>query len=258
MWLRLRQIALVARELEPVQQDLQEVLGLAVCFNDPGVGHFGLENALFPIGNQFIEVVAPIQENTAGGRFLERRKGDGGYMVITQCDDHAPRRKRVEDLGVRLVYQFETPGHFKNMQMHPKDTGGSFFEIDEQLGPGAHDADGPWEPAGGADWKKAQRLDVVTGIAAAEVQAEDPEEVASRWSAIAEIPLERDSSGNPVMPLENAGVRFVEAKDGRGEGLAGLDLKVADKARLLEAAKRRGVYRGEDLVEICGMRLRLV
>jgi hypothetical protein len=257
VWLRLRQIALVARELKPVQQDLEQVLGLAVCFNDPGVGHFGLENALFPVGNQIIEVVAPIQENTAGGRYLDRRKGDGGYMVITQCDDHAPRRKRVEDLGVRLVYQFETPGHFRNMQMHPKDTGGSFFEIDEQLGPGAHDEDGPWEPAG-PDWKKGQRLDVVTGIAAAEIQADDPEEVASRWSAIAEISLERDGAGNAVLPLQNADVRFVQATDGRGEGLGGLDLKVADRPRLLEAAKRRGVYRSDDLVEICGMRLKLV
>jgi hypothetical protein len=179
-------------------------------------------------------------------------------MVITQCDDHAPRRKRVEDLGVRLVHQFETPGLFKNMQMHPKDTGGSFFEIDEQLGPNAHDEDGPWDPAGGADWKKGQRLDVVTGITAAEVQAEDPEEVASRWAAIAEIPLDRDGEGNPVLPLQNADVRFVPDQDGRGEGLGGLDLKVADKARLLEAAKRRGAYRSDDLVEICGMRLRLV
>jgi len=94
MWLRLRQIALVAEKLAPVEQQLIDVLDLRVCFRDPGVGHFGLENALFPIGNQLLEVVAPVQENTAGGRYLERRGGDGGYMVITQCDDHAPRRQR--------------------------------------------------------------------------------------------------------------------------------------------------------------------
>ncbi|HXU23011.1 MAG TPA: hypothetical protein VN697_03165, partial [Tepidiformaceae bacterium] len=50
----------------------------------------------------------------------------------TQCDDHAPRRKRVEELGIRIVTQFEVPGHFRNMQLHPKDTGGSFFEIDRR------------------------------------------------------------------------------------------------------------------------------
>jgi hypothetical protein len=68
------------------------VLGVKVCYRDPGVGKYGLENALFPIGNQLLEVVAPVEENTAGGRYLDRRGGDGGYMAITQCDDHAPRR----------------------------------------------------------------------------------------------------------------------------------------------------------------------
>ena len=89
MWLRLRQICLVARELKPVEEQLNKVLGINVCFRDPGVAFFGLENALFPIGNQLLEVVAPVEENTAGGRYLDRRGGDGGYMVITQCDDHA-------------------------------------------------------------------------------------------------------------------------------------------------------------------------
>ena len=82
MWLRLRQIALVAEKLAPVEAELTDVLGIAVCYNDPGVAHFGLENALLPIGNQLLEVVAPIQENTAGGRYLTRRGGNGGYMVI--------------------------------------------------------------------------------------------------------------------------------------------------------------------------------
>ena len=104
MWLRLRQIALVANKLAPVQADLEAVLGIAVCYRDPGVGHFGLENALFPIGNELLEVVAPIKENTAGGRYLERRGGDSGYMVITQCDEHAPRRN---PLRFRIELHFD-------------------------------------------------------------------------------------------------------------------------------------------------------
>ncbi len=113
-WLRLRQIALVAEKLAPVEEQLADVLGIEVCFRDPGVGHFGLENALVPIGNQLLEVVAPIHENTAGGRYLERRKGDGGYMVITQCNDHAPRRARVKSLGTRVVNYYDS-GEFRNM-----------------------------------------------------------------------------------------------------------------------------------------------
>ena len=46
MWLRLRQIAFVARKLEPVEKDICDVLGVEVCYRDPGVAYFGLENAL--------------------------------------------------------------------------------------------------------------------------------------------------------------------------------------------------------------------
>ena len=93
--LRLRQIALVAHELDPVVTELSAELGVEVAFNDPGVDVFGLQNAVMPIGNQFLEVVAPIKEGTAAGRYLDRRKGDGGYMVILQCDEHAARKARL-------------------------------------------------------------------------------------------------------------------------------------------------------------------
>jgi hypothetical protein len=255
MRLRLRQIALVAHQLEPVLDDLRAVLSIEVCYRDPGVARFGLENALLPIGNQLLEVVAPTRPGTAGGRYLERRSGDGGYMVITQCDDHAPRRRRVEDLGIRIVTQFETD-HFRNMQLHPKDTGGSFFEIDQQLDGFADD--GPWEPAGGDAWKSARRSDRVTAIEAAEIQADDPAAVAARWSEIAEIPLTRGPAGVPVLPLEGSTVRFVEVRDGRGEGLGGLDLRVADRDAVLAAARQRGAYRSDRQVHLCGMRMNLV
>jgi hypothetical protein len=255
MWLRLRQIALVAEKLRPVEEALVDVLGIEVCFRDPGVGHFGLENALFPIGNQLLEVVAPTEENTAGGRYLERRGGDGGYMVITQCNDHAPRRARVRDLGVRVVNQFDS-GEFRNMQLHPKDTGGSFFEIDEMVGPGAHDLDGPWEPAG-KDWQRARRLERVTGILAAEIQCDDPKQVAARWSEIAEIPLFTHEEGHPTLPLDNASVRFVPCTDGRPEGLGGIDVACADKAAVLAAAEACDAVIGIDQVRLCGMRINL-
>jgi hypothetical protein len=257
MWLRLRQIALVANKLEPVLEDFRDVLGIEVCYRDPGVGRYGLENALMPIGNTMIEVVAPTREDTAGGRYLERRNGDGGYMVITQCDEQAPRRKRIEELGVRLVSDFSTH-EFLNMQMHPKDTGGSFFEIDQQLGPNANDHDGPWDPAGGDGWKKAQRLDVVSGVTAAEMQCDDPARTAARWAEIAQLPVGKDKAGNTAVRLENATLRFVPIADGRPEGLGAMDVRVVDRAKALARAKARGCYRSDSQVYLCGMRVNLV
>jgi hypothetical protein len=253
MWLRLRQIAFVAEELAPVSDLLIDVLDLQVCFNDPGVGNFGLHNALFPAGNQFIEVVAPLDPavETAGGRYLSRRGGDGGYMVITQCESEVPRRSRFEALNVRLVSDFVSES-FVNMQLHPKDTGGSFFEIDEARGPGAHDIDGPWHPAG-PDWR-AFPSGQVTAISAAIMACDDPVAVAARWASIAEIP---SGDGN-VIDLDNAQLRFVPITDGRPEGLSELDLAVRDPDVALAAADRRGVRTGDRTVTICGVRMNLL
>lgn len=220
--LRLRQIALVAHELDPVVQSLGASFGLEVAFRDPAVETFGLHNAVLPVGNQFVEIVSPIREGTAGGRYLERRKGDGGYMVILQSDHHGDRTRRVDELGIRTVLRHDGP-EYCIMQLHPADTGGSFLEIDEQIG--GDDMDGPWEPAG-RDWQRARRTDVVTGIAAAELQSPDPERLAARWSEILERPVGRAQDIASIQ-LDNATLRFVEATDGRGEGLGGIDLIAA-------------------------------
>ncbi len=254
MWIRLRQIALVAHNLDQITEDLHEVLGLEVGFRDPGVKVFGLRNALFPVGSQFIEVVSPIQEGTAGGRYLERRGGDGGYMVITQCDDHAPRKKRVAELKIRKVLEADEP-EYHIMQLHPRDTGGSFLEIDFQEGDLS--PDGPWMPAG-RNWKPAVRTHIVRAIAAAEIQSPDPAGLASRWSDIVQIPATRDDRGNPAIRLENATLRFVKDEDGRGEGLGGLDLVATDRKAMFANAEKRGKRVSDDVVMICGMRMRAV
>lgn len=95
MAIYLRQVCLVAARLEPVTEALSQVFSIPVCHVDPAVSAFGLENCILAVGSQFLEVVAPIGENTAAGRFLERRGGDGGYMVICQA------LSRVEQAALR-------------------------------------------------------------------------------------------------------------------------------------------------------------
>ena len=222
--LRLRQVALVARELEPVVAQLQEQLGLEVAHRDPAVAVFGLHNAVMPVGNQFLEVVAPTREGTAAGRYLDRRGGDGGYMVILQCDRHADHKRRIAQLGIRTALEQDSETYHL-LQLHPADTGGSFLEIDEQIG--GEDLDGPWEPAGDA-WRAALRTEVVSGIAAAEIESPEPERLAQRWSEILDVPVDEapddDSGVRSRLQLDNAALLFVEAVDGRGEGLGAIDV----------------------------------
>ena len=60
MPLRMRQICLVANDLAATEKAFADVLDLAVCFRDPSVGRWGLENFLSPVGFSFLEVVAPM------------------------------------------------------------------------------------------------------------------------------------------------------------------------------------------------------
>jgi len=236
MWIRLRQVALVARELEPVVDELNRHLGIDIAYRDPAVAMFGLHNAVMPVGNQFIEVVAPIRDDTAAGRYLDRRDGDGGYMVILQCSEHERRRERVQELGVRTAFE-HVGDEYHIMQLHPADTGGSFLEVDEQVGGDA--LDGPWEPAG-PDWQRARRTNIVRGVVGAELQSPDPERLASRWADILELPVS-DDDGALFIRLEGANLHFVEAVDGRGEGLGGIDLLLAEESPAPEVEAIGGV-----------------
>ena len=260
----MRQICLVARHLAPVVEELRAVLGLEVCHRDPGVGKYGLENALFPIGHKFLEVVAPVREGTTAGRYLDRRGGDGGYMVITQCDDLAPRRKRCEAVGVRIANEIGHP-EYRELQLHPRDVGAAMLSFGWQ--PGAREPGGPWHPAGvqssgtplsnalGSPSAAPRRASNALGspsatprrataMLAADLQSVDPDRLARRWSEIMERPVQmRD--GQRVIALDDATLRFTEATDGRGEGLGGLDLACADPG-------------GAGLVQICGIRFRLI
>ena len=193
--------------------ELRDTFGLEVAFNDPAVAAFGLRNAVLPIGTQFIEVVSPTRDGTAGGRQLQRLGGDGGYMVICHTDDHPRHGRSVPSgSGVRIAFEGDDHG-YRIMQLHPADTGGSFLEIDFQ--PGGDDPHGPWTPAG-ADWQRAVRTEIVDGISGVTVQSTDPVRTAARWAAIIGTDVL-----DGVVALDNATVRFV---DGPVDSLIGVTL----------------------------------
>jgi hypothetical protein len=251
---RLRQICLIAEALDPAIGDLAAIFGLEICYRDSSVAKYGLANALLPIGTSFLEVVAPTRAGTAAGRYLERRKGDGGYMVIIDCHDIERRRAHVAAMGVRIANPLAYPAYI-GIQLHPVDTGGSFLEFNHTIGGEA--LDGPYHPAG-PDWQKAIRRGVTRSLLAAELQSPDPRALAERWSAIIERPVRRSGADALEIPLDLGVLRFVEARDGRGEGLGGIDLEITSRAAIVAAAKQRGKALAGDTVTVCGTRFRLL
>jgi Glyoxalase-like domain len=252
-YLRLRQICLVASALEPALEDLGSIFGLAICYRDGNVAKYGLVNALFPIGTSFLEVVAPTRPGTSAGRYLERRGGDGGYMVILDCEDIERRRKHVAEIGVRVAnpLQYET---YTGLQLHPRDTGGAMLEFNHTRG--GERLDGAYHPAG-PHWQAAIRRDVTLALTGAALQSADPAALAERWGRIVERPVTKGASGEPQIALDAGRLRFVPERDGRGEGLVDVDLDVADRAHIIETTRRRGHEAAGDAVVVCGTRFRL-
>ena len=251
MTIQLRQICLVAKELQPVIEDLTAILGISRCYVDPGVGKFGLENTLMPIGRNFLEVVAPVQENTAAGRYLVRRQGDGGYMVITQADSSATQmqiRENAINHNVRVAHE-SVREDWHLIQLHPGDLKAAFFEIETD----AHNNfSGHWHPVGGTGWEDKVKQDVTIDFTGVELQSQDPIELAELWGNVAGLPVERDGA-QLHMKFNNAKIRFVEAQDTRGPGLSGLDIKVANREHILAQAETRNCYVSDNEVNICGV-----
>ena len=214
--IRLRQVALVAHDLDAVVSELCDTLGLTVCFNDPGVGEFGLHNAVMVIGDQFLEVVSPTKPDTAGGRLLEKRNGDGGYMAIYEVDDLDDRLVHLAAHDARIVWAGDFPT-LRGRPLHPRDVGGVIASLDQPI------PQGSWTWAG-PTWQPNRDDSVVASIAGVTVGATAPEAMSARWQELG---------------LRTA-VRFVSAAE-RGEGLDGVDLVASDRDRVGEAHHIGGV-----------------
>lgn len=210
--LRLRQVAVVVADRDAAADDVSATFGLVAAFDDPHVARLGLENRVLPVGAEMIEVMSPISGGTTYGRYLERRRGDGGYMAILQTDDLASVDRRIDELGVR-VGRYDHRG-FRNRQLHPRDTGGTFLEIDEQ--DDGIDVAGAWRPAG-PTWTEAIRTSSVVGMTAVEIQAGEPEALADRSAAVLAVEPVAGSVGIHL-PLVGASIRVVPLLDDRGDG----------------------------------------
>lgn len=255
--MRIRQLALVAHDLDPLVNQLTRVFSLGEGFADPGVGTFGLVNSVLPIGDTFLEVVSPQQEGTTAGRLLDRRKGDGGYMVIVQVDGSdlklSQERARMDELGVRIVFDHALE-NIATLHLHPRDVGAAILSLDIATPPES------WLWAG-PGWAERSQSDIVQGIVGAGLQCQSPETMSRRWAQVLDCPTEPDAAGIPTITLSaNSRLRFLPDRDGRGDGLCEIDLAASGAPQVLERAATLGLAVDADArwIEAGGVRFHLL
>ncbi len=207
----------MAADCEETARQLQEAFGWPEPFCDPGVGRFGLTNAVFAAGDTFVEVVAPVQSGTAAGRYLETRGGDSGYMAIFQMPDLAQARGRVAAAGVRVVWSADL-ADIAGTHLHPKDVPGAIVSLDW--------ADPPesWRWAG-PDWIGRAPAHPYGGVSGLTIEVTDPAGAAARWAEVLGLTVTDDSahhSGTATIQMAHArqDLRFVPVASGRGEGIS--------------------------------------
>ncbi len=251
-YLRLRQVCLVAADLAAECGRIKTIFGLEECYRDGNVGKYGLQNVLFPVGSNFIEIVSPVRPGTAAGRFLERHGGRYGYMVIMDCDDPLSRQRHVESLGVRAANVIQH-GDYLGVQLHPKDTGAAILEFNNTVG--GDDTMGPYAPAG-PNWQTAVRNDVTRRLTAVEIECPDPASFAAGWAKILQRPVQASGENLYRIALDEGAIDFLPTAAPEAV-LAGVRLEVVDVAVVMAAAEASGCVIGDGTVSVCGVRFRL-
>jgi hypothetical protein len=250
-YLRLRQICLVAPQLEPVIGDIAAIMGLNVCYRDGNVAKYGLENALLPVDAILLEVVAPFQPGTAAGRFLDKTGGRGGYMAIFCCNDPDALGAHANSIGVCTANVIDhAPYH--GVQLHPRDCRAAFIEFNHT--DGSDDILGPYPPAG-PDWQKSIRKDVTQALIGVEMQSLEPQALAEHWGKIIGVAVSNDSDGKPELKLPNCSFQFVK---GASDLMSGLTFRVSDPLEVCNSAEARGCKLLGDGFHVCGVDFHLV
>ena len=212
--MRLRQICLVAEDLEKSLETLAALLDSPVIFRDPGVAHFGLANGLIMTGGDFVEVVSPLPgvDDTVAGRHLARC-GDSFYMAIFQCADAAPLINHIKDNGGRGVFEIDADG-VRATHFHPRDFGGAIVSVDSMARADWQSPRAYWQ---WAEWpaENAPTPDTNTAIGALaglRVSAAVPSDVQNVWAGF----LQRPKNGD-ALAFDGAEIAFHKGEVARPE-----------------------------------------
>ncbi|XOV82462.1 MAG: VOC family protein [bacterium] len=230
--MKLRQVAIAADTLNPTRSQIFNLLGIRADYADPGVAEFGLENSVMTVGEGFLEIVAPTQENTSAGRLLAKRQATCGYMVLMQVDNFAATAQHLAQQQVRSIWQVDR-AEVSACHVHPKDMGGAIVSFDEMRP--AHE----WLWAG-PDWR-SRRASNVNSLLGCDLAHPDPLDLAGRWGEIMRTPVTRQSGECFALIFsDNSFIRFRPAA--ADLGITGITFTCPNPQHITAQARALGLW----------------
>jgi methylmalonyl-CoA epimerase len=128
---RIDHIGVAVEELEPSLELYRDSFDLEVAHREV-VSEQGVEAVLLDVGENHVELLAPLGAETPVGRFLQK-KGPGLHHVAYQVSDIEATLAELKQTGVALIDEEPRRGirGSRVAFMHPGGTGGVLTEIVE-------------------------------------------------------------------------------------------------------------------------------
>jgi methylmalonyl-CoA epimerase len=126
---RIDHIGVAVAELEPALELYRDALSLDLVHREV-VADQGVEAVLLDVGENHVELLAPLSEDTPIGRFLARQ-GPGLHHVAYQVGDIEATLRALEAAGMQLIDEHPRTGirGSRVAFVHPRSTGGVLTEI---------------------------------------------------------------------------------------------------------------------------------
>jgi methylmalonyl-CoA epimerase len=130
---RIDHIGVAVEDLEQAVALYSERLGMPEQHRET-VEEFGVRAVLLGIGEGHVELLEPLEGDSAVGRFLERN-GPGLHHVAYQTDDIDAALEAMRAAGMRLIDEEARVGirGSRVAFLHPKSTGGVLTELVEPV-----------------------------------------------------------------------------------------------------------------------------
>ena len=126
---KIEHVALAVADLDEALAHYRPVWGLEVEHRER-VEDQGVEEAMLPLGESYLQLLGPIGPDTTVGKFIQRR-GEGLHHIAYEVDDLVAALAELKARGVPLIDEEPRVGGRGHMVafVHPKGNHGLLVEL---------------------------------------------------------------------------------------------------------------------------------